>query len=101
MSILKYGALTVVFLLAVGLILIGILSLTRGATVRTVIAAGDKGGPPGISDPLFPHTSELFTGTHIEEGNKVDILLNGVGTYPRLWKDIASAKHTITVQMYY
>lgn len=101
MSILKYGALTVVLLLAVVLMLIGVLSVTRGATVRTVIAVGDKGGPPGVSDPLFPHTIELFTGTHIDEGNRVEILLNGVGTYPQLWKDIASAKHTITVQMYY
>ena len=101
MGILKYGALTIVLILAVMLMLIGILSVTRGATVRTVIAAGDKDGPPEVSDPLFPRTIELFTGTHIEEGNKIEILLNGEGTYPRLWKDIASARHTITVQMYY
>ena len=101
MSILKYGALTIVLLLAVVLMLIGILSVTRGATVRTVIAAGDRGGPPQVGDPLFPRTIELFTGTHIEEGNRIEVLLNGEGTYPRLWKDIASAKHTITVQMYY
>jgi len=101
MSILKYGALTIVLLLAVVLMLIGILSVTRGATVRTVITAGDKGGPPEVSDPLFPRTIELFTGTHIEEGNRIEILLNGEGTYPKIWKDIASAKHTITVQMYY
>jgi cardiolipin synthase A/B len=101
MGILKYGALTIVLILALMLMLIGILSVTRGATVRTVIAEGDKGGPPDVSDPLFPRTIELFTGTHIEDGNKVEILLNGEGTYPRLWKDIASAKHTVTVQMYY
>ena len=101
MGILKYGALTIVLILAVMLMLIGILSVTRGATVRTVITAGDKDGPPEVSDPLFPRTIELFTGTHIEAGNKIEILLNGEGTYPRLWKDIASAKRTITVQMYY
>jgi cardiolipin synthase A/B len=101
MGILKYGALTIVLILALMLMLIGILSVTRGATVRTVIAEGDKGGPPDVSDPLFPRTIELFTGTHIDDGNKVEILLNGEGTYPRLWKDIASAKHTVTVQMYY
>ncbi len=54
-----------------------------------------------MSDPLFPHTIELFTGTHIEPGNRVELLLNGNGTYPPLWKDIQSAKRTITVQMYY
>jgi cardiolipin synthase len=101
MGILKYGALTIVLILAVMLMLIGILSVTRGATVRTVITEGDTGGPPEVSDPLFPRTIELFTGTHIDDGNRIEILLNGEGTYPRLWKDIASAKRTITVQMYY
>jgi cardiolipin synthase len=28
-------------------------------------------------------------------------MLNGDGTYPQLWKDLASAQRTITVQMYY
>jgi cardiolipin synthase len=28
-------------------------------------------------------------------------MLNGVGTYPQLWKDLHAAKRTITVQMYY
>src|SRR5690348_9634123 len=101
MSIIKYAALTLLIILLVALILIGILSVTRGATVRTVITEGDRGGPPEVSDPLFPRSIELFTGTHIEPGNKLEILLNGEGTYPILWKDIASAKKTLTVQMYY
>ncbi|HKY98647.1 MAG TPA: phospholipase D-like domain-containing protein [Gemmatimonadaceae bacterium] len=101
MSILKYSLLTVLIVLLLGMVLIGILTITRGATVRTVIAEGDRGGPPQVSDPLFPRTIELFTGTHIEPGNRVEVLLNGDGTYPQLWKDIASAKKTVTVQMYY
>ena len=43
----------------------------------------------------------MFTRTHIEAGNQVEILLNGDGTYPRLWRDIASAQRTITVQLYF
>lgn len=101
MNILKYTFFTILIVLMLVMMLIGILSVTRGATVRTVIADGDKGGPPQVSDPLFPRTIALFTGTHIEPGNKIEILLNGEGTYPVLWKDIASAKKTITVQMYY
>ncbi|HEU4879387.1 MAG TPA: phospholipase D-like domain-containing protein [Gemmatimonadaceae bacterium] len=101
MAILKYGLLTIAVVFVLVMVLIGLLSVTRGATVRTVIAEGDKGGPPQVSDPLFPRSIELFTGTHIEPGNKIEILLNGEGTYPKLWKDIASAKKTITVQMYY
>ncbi len=101
MGILKYTLITLAILIVVMFMLVGILSMTRGATVRTVIAEGDKGGPPRISDPLFPRSIELFTGTHIEPGNKIEILLNGEGTYPRLWQDIQSAQKTLTVQLYY
>jgi cardiolipin synthase len=101
MSILKYSLLTILIILVVSMMLVGFLSITRGATVRTVIAEGDREGPPRVSDSLFAHSIELFTGTHLDEGNKIEILLNGEGTYPKLWKDIASAKKTLTVQMYY
>ena len=101
MGILKYGLITIAVLVLLALVLIGLLSMTRGATVRTVITEGDREGPPQVSDPLFARTIELFTGTHIDQGNKVEILLNGEGTYPRLWKDIATAQKTLTVQMYF
>ena len=101
MSILKYSLLTILIILVVSMMLVGFLSITRGATVRTVIAEGDREGPPQVSDSLFAHSIELFTGTHLDEGNKIEILLNGEGTYPKLWKDIESAKKTLTVQMYY
>lgn len=101
MGILKYSLLTIAVILVLTLVLVGILSLTRGATVRTVIAEGDRGGPPRVTDPLFPRTMELLTGTHIEPGNEIEVLLNGEGTYPKLWKDIASAQKTLTVQMYF
>jgi len=34
-------------------------------------------------------------------GNRVELALNGDGTYPRLWADLRSARRFITVQMYY
>lgn len=101
MSLIKYIAIAALLLFALVLALIGILSVTHDTPVRSVIAEGDKGGPPAIDDPLFARTMELFTGTHIASGNKVQILLNGDGTYPLLWKDLSSAQRTITVQMYY
>ena len=101
MTLIKYIAIAALILFAVILALIGILSVTHDTPVHSVIAEGDEGGPPSISDPLFARTIELFTGTHIDPGNAVRILLNGNGTYPQLWKDIAAAQHTITVQMYY
>jgi cardiolipin synthase len=101
MSLIKYIAIAALVLFGVILALIGILSVTHDTPVKSVIAEGDKGGPPSIEDSLFTRSIELFTGTHIEPGNKVQILLNGDGTYPQLWRDIASAQQTVTVQMYY
>ncbi len=101
MTFIKYAGLILLFLLVLVLALIGILSVTRSHTVTQVIAEGDKGGPPHVRDPLFSKTIELFTGTQIDEGNWVDILLNGEGTYPPLWNDLAGAETTITMQMYY
>ncbi len=101
MSIIKYITFVVGLLLALVLALIGMLSVTRDTPVKNVIAEGDKDGPPSVSDSLFPRSIELYTGTHIDPGNKVEVLLNGDGTYPPLWRDLAAAQRTITVQMYY
>jgi cardiolipin synthase len=101
MSLIKYIAIAALLLFALVLALIGILSVTHDTPVRSVIAEGDKDGPPSIADSLFSRSIELYTGTHIDPGNSVQVLLNGDGTYPQLWKDLASAQRTITVQMYY
>jgi cardiolipin synthase len=101
MSSVKYIAIAALILFGLVLALIGILSVTHDTPVTSVIAEGDKDGPPSIADPLFARSIELFTGVHLEPGNKVQILLDGNGTYPQLWKDLSSAQQTITVQMYY
>jgi cardiolipin synthase len=101
MSLIKYIAIAALILFGLVLALIGILSVTHDTPVTSVMAEGDKDGPPSVEDPLFARSIELFTGTHIDPGNNIQILLNGDGTYPQLWKDIASAERTVTVQMYY
>jgi hypothetical protein len=40
----------------------------------------------------------MLTGAFLTPGNRVDVTLNGDGTYPRLWQDLQSAKHSITLQ---
>jgi cardiolipin synthase len=92
-----------VVLLAVvilGFALIGVLTVTRGTPVRSVVTFG-RDAPPPVTDSLFERTLELFTGAHIDPGNNVWQLLNGNGTYPPLWADLRAAQHTITIQMYY
>jgi cardiolipin synthase len=82
------------------LALAGILSITRGTPVKSVVAIGDKDGPPTITDSLFTRSMELYTGLHLTKGNAVRQVNNG-DVYGHLWKDLRAAQYTITVQMYY
>ena len=79
---------------------VGLLSITRGTPVQTVITEGDRSGPPPPTDSLFARTMELYTGTHVGPGNRIQPVNNG-SVYDSLWRDLRSAKKTITVQMYY
>lgn len=91
----------ILFVLAVSLFtLIGVLSLTRGTPVSSVRTL-DGTRLPAVSDSLFARTLELYTGGDIEAGNRVDVLLDGDGTYPIFWADLRSAERTITAQFYY
>lgn len=82
------------------LALIGLLSLTRGTPMEHVVRSpGDAA--PRVVDSTFRDLIALSSGMHLEPGNRVEQLLNGDGTYPRLWADLRSASQSITMQMYY
>ena len=83
-----------------GLMLIGILSLTRGTPIERVRRDTANGLPP-VGDPLFTRIMEVNTGAVMLDGNSAEVLVNGTATYPALWRDLSSARHTITMQMYY
>ncbi len=87
-------------LLLMSLALVGVLSLTRGTPVHSVVTIGKGGAPPSVTDSIFSRTIELYTGLELNPGNKVELVNNGV-VYTRLWQDLRAAKHAITVQMYY
>ncbi len=95
--LLSYLAVALVLALA----LVGALSMTRGTPVEYVIARGDAHGAPSPGDSLFARTMALYTGAELHPGNRVQVLDNGDGTYPRLWRDIRSCEHAVTVQMYF
>src|SRR5690242_21889968 len=87
-------------ILVLYLAFVGLLSITRGTPVQTVIAEGDRTGPPPPTDSLFARTMEMYTGAHLAPGTLVQPVNNG-SVYDSLWKDLRSAQQTITVQMYY
>lgn len=101
MNVLRYAAEFALILLVAALVLIGVLTVTHGTPVRTVISPGPENRTPGVTDSLFARTMELYTGTHIGAGNRVELMLNGNGSYPELWRDLKGATQTITLQMYY
>jgi cardiolipin synthase A/B len=100
-NLVRYTVRVVFIVLALVLATIGVLSVTRSTPVQTVIAPGVGHEPPWVGDSLFARSLELYTGTILSPGNRVEVLLNGNATYPRLWRDIQLAKHSVTVQMYY
>jgi cardiolipin synthase len=81
--------------------LIGILAATKGTPNTTVFAFGDPAGPPAAGDSSFVRSMELLTHTALDAGHTTEILLNGNGTYPRLWQDMRNAKHSIAFHVYY
>ena len=83
------------------LALVGFLHLTRGTAVKHVRGVSADGAPLGVSEPQFPLLVTMMTGAWMAPGNRVEVMLNGDATYPRLWDDLRSAKQSITLQVYY
>jgi len=81
--------------------LIGLLHLTRGTAVRHVRGVANDGLPIGVSEPQFPLMVTMMTGAWLSAGNRVEVRLNGDGTYERLWADLRSARRSITLQLYF
>ena len=88
-------------LVLLALALIGLRYLTRGTPVADVAGVDGNRNLPRTDDEQFAASIELLTGTKLTCGNHVELCLNGDGTYERLFADLASAKVTITLQMYY
>lgn len=95
--VVKWLAAAFVLLLA----LVGFLHLTRGTAVRHVRGIGTGGSPVAVGSDGFPFNVIMHTGAALTGGHRVELMLNGDGTYERLWQDLASATRSITLQIYY
>ncbi|HEY3257365.1 MAG TPA: hypothetical protein VGJ64_00805, partial [Gemmatimonadaceae bacterium] len=62
--------------------IIGLLFITRGTAVHRVRAIEANGIPVAPDEPTFPLTIGLLTGTPIVGGNRVELALDGNGTFP-------------------
>ena len=101
MLVALYTLAAVVILLMLALALIGLRYLTRGTPVADVSGVEGNAKLPQTDNELFRTSIELLTGTSLTGGNQAELCLNGDGTYDRLFEDLAGARETITLQMYY
>ena len=97
---------TVVILLIAGIpfvlfALVGLPHLFRSPSVRIVVAVDAEREPPGIASPSLGRAFALATGVPMMPGSTVELLNNGDGTFPRLWRDLRLARRSVTVQIYY
>ena len=81
--------------------IVGLLFIFRGTAVQHVRGVGGDGAPIAPGEAAFPLAIALLTGSTLSSGNRVELALDGDGTFPRLWADLRSARQSITFQMYY
>ena len=53
-----------------------------------------------VGDAAFFRTMQAHTSAPIVDGNRVEVLLNGDETFPKMLRDIKRAKSTITFAQY-
>jgi cardiolipin synthase A/B len=97
----RRAGLGVLHVLAGLVAIVGLLFLTRGTAVHRVRAIGGEGAPVAPVETAFPAAVAVLTGAPMAGGNRIEIALDGDGTFPRLWADLRSARRSITVQLYY
>jgi cardiolipin synthase len=100
----QYGALIVRWVL-LGIVLlaaiVGVLFITRGTAVHRVRGVGADGAPVAPAESTFALSVAVLTGALLLPGNRVELALNGDGTFPRLWADLRAAQRSITIQNYF
>jgi cardiolipin synthase len=100
-SVLAQAGRYALVLAVLALAFIGFLYLTRGTVIRHVRGTSADAPPVAPHEPTFPLSVAILTGATLMPGNRVEIALDGNGTYERLWADLRSATESITLQLYY
>jgi cardiolipin synthase A/B len=96
--VLALGALAAV--LAGAVLLDRIAVAVAGRPVRHVAARGAELAPPPVSSPRFAPVASALTGAAVEPGHAVEVL-TGARLFERLLADVAQARRSITLYLYY
>lgn len=90
-------------LLAIVITLVAMLLqyVMRENRLDDVRVVGDSQRSLDPTDPHFRETFQLLTSTTVYDGNRVELLLNGDETYPRLLEDLRAARSVITCHVFW
>jgi cardiolipin synthase A/B len=93
-------AATLIALLLAPLAVVGAQHLLRRPPVRRV-RVPEGGVLPSVRDAAFPALVEMHVRTPLLPGNRVEVLCDGDGTYPRMLDDLRAAERSILFQVFY
>jgi cardiolipin synthase len=85
---------------ALVVVIAALLLLARGTPVKGVRSL-EAGGPPAPREAGFVPLMEALVPTRLEAGNRIELLNDGDGTFPRLLADLRAARESIAIQVYY
>ena len=57
--------------------------------------------PPAVDHDMFTEAVQQMGGLVLEPGNRIEVLLDGEGTFSRLWADLRAAQRSIAFQVYF
>jgi cardiolipin synthase len=80
--------------------LLGLLLLARGTPVKSV-RSFEAGGPPAPGEAGFVPLVEALVPTRLDPGHHVELVNDGIGTFPRLIEDLRSARESIAIMVYF
>lgn len=92
--------LMVLLVLLIALLVLGLWRFTRNPPLRP-LSVLDLPAQAQMDSATTLRMVELYTETSVVGGNRVQLLMNGDGLYPPLWRDLRAARRTITIQSYY
>ena len=78
-----------------------VMYLTRSTPIKKIRLTKAGVDVAEVTSPLFHITLKLLTGTPLYRHNQIDLLLNGDGTYGRLWEDLQTAREVIIVHVFF
>lgn len=91
----------IVLLLIIGLLLLVVIPYVTRETRVSSVEILEMDELPEVGGELFLRHFEVLSGCQLHDSNRVDILLNGDGTYDRMIDELGTAKKSISWHVFF